>query len=208
MYFKLVLEVFGGLALFIFGINRLSSSLQKITSNRLKSIINIVAKKSWSAVLVGLFTTMLLQSSSATSVMTVGFVNAGLMTLRQAIGIVMGANIGTTITAQIVSFKIDILSFPLIIIGFLMYFIAKRRRIKNIGMTILGLGILFLGMTIMKDALGPLRENESFKTFLLIFSKNPFYGILAGLGLTALLQSSSATIGLLIALASQGLLPI
>ena len=136
MYITLILEVLGGLALFIFGINRLSSSLQKITSNRLKSVINIVAKRSWSAVLVGLFTTMLIQSSSATSVMTVGFVNAGLMTLRQAIGIVMGANIGTTITAQIVSFKIDILAFPLIIAGFLIHFIAKRRRIKNIGMTV------------------------------------------------------------------------
>ncbi len=208
MYFKLVLEVLGGLALFIFGINRLSSSLQKITSNRLKSVINIVTKRSWSTVLVGMFTTMLLQSSSATSVMTVGFVNAGLMTLRQAIGIVMGANIGTTITAQIVSFKIDILAFPLIIIGFLIHFIAKRRRLKNIGMTIIGLGILFLGMTIMKGALSPLQDNESFKTFLLLFSKNPFYGILAGLGLTVLLQSSSATIGLLIALGSAGLLPI
>lgn len=208
MYYKLVLEVLGGLALFIFGINRLSNSLQKITSNKLKSVINIVTKKSWATVLVGVFTTMLIQSSSATSVMTVGFVNAGLMTLRQAIGIVMGANIGTTITAQIVSFKIDILSYPLIIIGFLLYFIAKRRRIKNIGMTIIGLGLLFLGMTIMKGALGPLRENEGFKTFLLIFSKNPFYGILAGLGLTVLLQSSSATIGLLIALGSQGLMPI
>ena len=208
MYFKLVLEVLGGLALFIFGINRLSNSLQKITSNKLKSVINIVTKKSWATVLVGVFTTMLIQSSSATSVMTVGFVNAGLITLRQAIGIVMGANIGTTITAQIVSFKIDMLSYPIIIIGFLLYFIAKRRRIKNIGMTIIGLGLLFLGMTIMKGALGPLRENESFKTFLLIFSKNPFYGIIAGLGLTIMLQSSSATIGLLIALGSQGLLPI
>ncbi len=208
MYFKLVLEVLGGLALFIFGINRLSSSLQKITSNRLKSVINIVTKRSWSTVLVGMFTTMLLQSSSATSVMTVGFVNAGLITLRQAIGIVMGANIGTTITAQIVSFKIDILAFPIIIIGFLIHFIAKRRRLKNIGMTIIGLGILFLGMTIMKGALSPLQDNESFKTFLLLFSKNPFYGILAGLGLTVLLQSSSATIGLLIALGSAGLLPI
>jgi len=208
MYYSLVLEVLGGLALFIFGINRLSNSLQKITSNKLKSVINFVTKKSWATVLVGVFTTMLIQSSSATSVMTVGFVNAGLITLRQAIGIVMGANIGTTITAQIVSFKIDILSYPIIIIGFLMYFIAKRRRIKNIGMTIIGLGLLFLGMTIMKGALGPLRENESFKTFLLVFSKNPFYGILAGLGLTVLLQSSSATIGLLIALGSQGLMPI
>lgn len=208
MYYKLIIEVLGGLALFIFGINRVSNSLQKITSNKLKTVINVLARRSWSTVLIGLFTTMLIQSSSATSVMTVGFVNAGLLTLRQAIGIIMGANIGTTITAQIVSFKIDILSFPLLIIGFLIYFISKRRRIKNIGMTIIGLGLLFLGMTIMKDSLAPLRENENFKEFLMVFSTNPFLGILAGLGLTALLQSSSATIGLLIALGSQGLIPI
>ncbi|GAG66081.1 unnamed protein product, partial [marine sediment metagenome] len=120
----------------------------------------------------------------------------------------MGANIGTTVTAQIVAFKIDILAYPIIIIGFLMHFLSRRRRYKNIGMTIIGLGLLFLGMTVMKGALGPLKDNEIFKNFLLVFSRNPFYGILAGLGLTALLQSSSATIGLLIALASQGLLPI
>jgi phosphate:Na+ symporter len=143
MYFNLVIKVLGGLALFIFGIERLSSSLQKITSNKLKSILNTVTKKSWSSVLVGLFTTMIIQSSSATSVMTVGFVNAGLITLRQAIGIIMGANIGTTITAQIVSFNIDMLAFPIIIIGFLTYFFARRRRTKNIGMTILGLGFYF-----------------------------------------------------------------
>jgi len=208
MYFKLVIELLGGLALFIFGINRLSGSLKKITSNKLKTVINTLAKKSWSTVLVGLFTTMLIQSSSATSVMAVGFVNAGLLTLRQAIGIIMGANIGTTVTAQIVAFKIDILAYPIIIIGFLMHFLSRRRRYKNIGMTIIGLGLLFLGMTVMKGALGPLKDNEIFKNFLLVFSRNPFYGILAGLGLTALLQSSSATIGLLIALASQGLLPI
>jgi phosphate:Na+ symporter len=208
MYFKLVIELLGGLALFIFGINRLSGSLKKITSNKLKTVINTLTKKSWSTVLVGLFTTMLIQSSSATSVMAVGFVNAGLLTLRQAIGIIMGANIGTTVTAQIVAFKIDILAYPIIIIGFLMHFLSRRRRYKNIGMTIIGLGLLFLGMTVMKGALGPLKDNEIFKNFLLVFSRNPFYGILAGLGLTALLQSSSATIGLLIALASQGLLPI
>lgn len=208
MYFELVIKLLGGLALFIFGINRLSDSLQKITSNKLKTVINTLTKKSWSTVLVGLFTTMLIQSSSATSVMTVGFVNAGLLTLRQALGIIMGANIGTTVTAQIVSFKIDILAYPIIIIGFLMHFLSRRRRYKNIGMTIIGLGLLFLGMTVMKEALGPLKDNEIFKNFLLNFSRNPFYGILAGLCLTALLQSSSATIGLLIALASQGLMPI
>ncbi|MBL7123836.1 MAG: Na/Pi cotransporter family protein, partial [Actinobacteria bacterium] len=208
MYFKLVIEVIGGLALFIFGITRLSDSLQKITSNKLKTAINTLTKKSWSTVLVGLFTTSIIQSSSATSVMTVGFVNAGLLTLRQAIGIIMGANIGTTVTAQIISFKIDMLAYPLIIIGFLMHFLSRRRRYKNIGMTIIGLGLIFLGMAVMKGALEPLRDNEIFKNFLLNFSRNPFYGILAGLVLTTLLQSSSATIGLLIALASQGLIPI
>jgi len=208
MYFKIIIELLGGLALFIFGINRLSTSLRRIASNKIKSIINILTKRSWSTLLVGVFTTMLIQSSSATSVMTVGFVNAGLITLRQAIGIVMGANIGTTVTAQIVSFKIDMLSYPIIIIGFLFYFIGKRKRYKNTGMALIGLGILFLGMTVMKEALAPLRDNEIFKTFLLNFSRNPFLGILAGLLLTTLLQSSSATIGLLIALASQGLLPI
>jgi len=208
MYIRIVIEVLAGLSLFIFGINRLSASLQKITSNKLKTVINILAKKSWSTLLVGLFTTVIIQSSSATSVMTVGFVNAGLLTLRQAIGIIMGANIGTTITAQIISFKIDMLSLPIIIIGFCFYFFGRKKRYKNIGMAIIGLGLLFLGMSIMKDALSPLKTNEAFKNFLLIFSRNPFLGLIAGIGLTTLLQSSSATIGLLIALASQGLMPI
>ena len=209
MYYKLVIQVIGGLALFIFGMTTLSNSLQKVASNSLKSIINILQKKPWASVLVGLVTTMVIQSSSATSVMTIGFVNAGLMTLKAAIGIIMGANIGTTITAQIVSFNIiDILSYPLIIIGFILFFVSKRRRYKNIGMALLGLGLLFLGMSVMKLALEPLKNNVAFKNFLLTFSKNPFLGLLVGLVLTSILQSSSATIGLLIALAAQGLMPI
>lgn len=209
MYFKLVIQVLGGLALFIFGMTTLSNSLQKVTSNSIKSIINILQKRPWASALVGLVTTVVIQSSSATSVMTIGFVNAGLMTLKTSIGIIMGANIGTTITAQVVSFNIiDILSYPLIIIGFLLFFISKRRRYKNIGMALLGLGLLFLGMNLMKLALEPLRDNIAFKNFLLTFSKNPFLGLLVGLILTSTLQSSSATIGLLIALATQGLMPI
>lgn len=209
MYFKLILQVLGGLILFIFGMTTLSDSLQRVTSNSIKSIISILQKKPWASVLVGLATTMIIQSSSATSVMTVGFVNAGLMTLKTAIGIIMGANIGTTITAQIISFNIvDLLSYPLIIIGFILFFTSKRRRYKNIGMAIIGLGILFLGMNLMKQSLEPLKSNPGFKNFLLVFSKNPFLGILAGLIITSILQSSSATIGLLIALAAQGLMPI
>ncbi|MDD5622744.1 MAG: Na/Pi cotransporter family protein [Actinomycetota bacterium] len=209
MYFKLVIQVLGGLALFIFGMTTLSNSLQKVTSNSLKSIINILQKRPWASALVGLVTTMVIQSSSATSVMTIGFVNAGLISLKTSIGIIMGANIGTTITAQIVSFNIiDILSYPLIIVGFLLFFISKRRRYKNIGMALLGLGLLFLGMNIMKLSLEPLKNNIAFKNFLITFSKNPFLGLFVGLVLTSTLQSSSATIGLLIALATQGLMPI
>ena len=205
--FKLVVEVLGGLAVFIFGIGRLSESLQRLTSNTLKKIINFLAKRSWAAVLMGLTITSIIQSSSATTVMTVGFVNAGLVTLRQAIGIIMGANIGTTVTAQIVSFKVESIAYPIIIIGTLMYFLGRKKRIKNTGMAILGLGLIFLGMIVMKNSLEPLKNSETFKYFLLYFSKNPFAGILVGVIITGILQSSSATIGLLIALASQGLIP-
>ena len=205
--FKLVVEVLGGLAVFIFGIGRLSESLQRLTSNTLKKIINFLAKRSWAAVLMGLTITSIIQSSSATTVMTVGFVNAGLVTLRQAIGIIMGANIGTTVTAQIVSFKVETIAYPIIIIGTLMYFFGRKKRIKNTGMAILGLGLIFLGMIVMKNSLEPLKNSETFKYFLLYFSKNPFAGILVGVIITGILQSSSATIGLLIALASQGLIP-
>lgn len=205
--FKLIVEVLGGLAVFIFGIARLSESLQRLATNTLKKIIDFLAKRSWAAVLMGLILTSIIQSSSATTVMTVGFVNAGLVTLRQAIGIIMGANIGTTVTAQIVSFKVETIAYPIIIIGTLMFFIGRKKRIKNIGMAILGLGLIFLGMIVMKNSLEPLKENETFKYFLLYFSKNPIAGILVGIVITSILQSSSATIGLLIALAHQGLIP-
>lgn len=205
--FKLVVEVLGGLAVFIFGIGRLSESLQRLTSNTLKKVINFLAKRSWAAVLMGLIITSIIQSSSATTVMTVGFVNAGLVTLRQAIGIIMGSNIGTTITAQIVSFNVEVIAYPIIIIGTLMHFIGRKKRIKNAGMAILGLGLIFLGMIVMKNSLEPLKDNETFKYFLLYFSKNPFAGILVGAVMTGILQSSSATIGLMIAFASQGLIP-
>jgi len=187
---------------------RLSSSLQKVTSNRLKSVINIISKRPWTGVFAGLAITAIIQSSSATSAMMVGFVNAGLMSLRQAIGIIIGANIGTTVTAQIVSLKVSMLSYPLIIVGFLVFFLAKRTSLKNIGMAVLGLGLLFLGMTTMTDAFSPLKESQNFKNVMLTFGKNPFLGLALGMVTTAILQSSSATIGVLIAMAAQGLIGI
>jgi len=207
-YLKTALQVLGGLALFIFGLERLSSSLQKLASNKLKAVINIISKNPWAGVLAGVGITAIIQSSSATSVMSVGFVNAGLMTLRQAIGIIMGANLGTTVTAQIISLKVSMITFPLIIAGFLTFFIGKRRVIKNTGIAIIGIGILFLGMNIMTDAFVPLKDSDTFKNLLLTFGKNPFLGLLIGVVTTSIVQSSSATIGLLIAMASQGLIGI
>jgi len=207
-YFTLSLKLLGGLIIFLFGMERLSSSLQKVTSNRLKSVINIISKRPWTGVFAGLAITAIIQSSSATSAMMVGFVNAGLMSLRQAIGIIIGANIGTTVTAQIVSLKVSMLSYPLIIVGFLVFFLAKRTSLKNIGMAVLGLGLLFLGMTTMTDAFSPLKESQNFKNVMLTFGKNPFLGLALGMVTTAILQSSSATIGVLIAMAAQGLIGI
>lgn len=207
-YVTLSLKLLGGLIIFLFGMERLSSSLQKITSNRLKTVINTIAKRPWTGVFAGIAITAVIQSSSATSAMMVGFVNAGLMNLRQAIGIIMGANIGTTVTAQIVSLKVSMLSYPLIIIGFLIFFLAKRGSLKNIGMAVLGLGLLFLGMTTMTDAFAPLKESQNFKNIMLMFGKNPFLGLALGMVTTGILQSSSATIGVLIAMAAQGLISI
>jgi phosphate:Na+ symporter len=207
VYFNIILQVLGGLALFILGIDRLSSSLQKLTSNKLKSIINFLAKKPWSAAIIGVVGTVMIQSSSALSVMTVGFVNAGLVTLRQAIGIIMGANIGTTLTAQIVSFNLDMAAFPIVIIGCLFYFISRKKRLKNIGMMLIGLGLVLFGMLVMKNSLAPLKENDTFRNTLIYFSKKPLMGVLVGAITTGILQSSAGTIGMLIALATQGLLP-
>ena len=149
----------------------------------------------------------MIQSSSALSVMTVGFVNAGLITLRQAIGIIMGANIGTTLTAQIVSFNLDVIAFPIIIIGCILYFAIRKKRIKNIGMMLIGLALILFGMLVMKTSLEPLKNNENFKNILIYFSKNPLMGILVGFMTTGILQSSAGTISVLIALGAQGLLP-
>jgi phosphate:Na+ symporter len=160
------------------------------------------------AVIVGTVVTGVIQSSSATTVMVVGFVNAGIMKLTQAVGVIMGANIGTTITGQIISMSIDQIAPISIGIGMILWMTSKKDSQKNLAEIMIGLGILFLGMEFLKDALKPLRELEAFNTMMGTLGHNPILGVLIGFGLTFVVQSSSASIGMLIALASQGILPL
>ena len=201
-----IFGIIGGLGLFLFGMKLLSEGLQKIAGYKLRQILKILTDKPIVGIFVGALVTAIIQSSSATTVMVVGFVNAGLMLLRQAIGVILGAHIGTTITAQIIAFKIDQYALPAIGLGFLLWVIAKRKNVKFSGQAILGFGILFLGLAIMKDVLGPLGESQNIRDILTSFSNNPLLGILGGMLVTAMVQSSSATIGLIMALAFAGLI--
>lgn len=197
----------GGLGLFLFGMTYMGTALQKSAGSKMKNILAALTKNRMIGVIVGALVTMVIQSSSATTVMTVGFVNAGLMNLTQAIGIIMGANIGTTVTAQLVAFNLTDIA-PLVLgIGVAFWFGSKKKRVKEVAGIFIGFGMLFLGMAMMKDAITPLKELEAFKTAITSFS-NPVVGILTGFAITAILQSSSATTGLLIAVAGSGLMTI
>lgn len=208
----IVFGLIGGLGMFLLGMQIMSEGLQKAAGKRLRRILEIMTSKAILGVLAGAGVTAIIQSSSATTVMTVGFVNAGLMTLRQAIGVIMGANIGTTITAQLLAqtmaFDLGELALPAIGVGFAMSFMAKNKKIKYAGQVLLGFGLLFYGMDTMKEAVRPLRGNPDFINIMATLGQNPFLGILAGIVMTAMVQSSSATIAILISLASAGLLDI
>jgi Na/Pi-cotransporter II-like protein len=204
---SIFISVLGGLGLFLYGMNLMGAGLQKSCGEKLKGIIAAVTKNKVYAVLVGIFVTMIIQSSSATTIMTIGFVNAGFMTLAQSVGIIIGANVGTTITAQIIAFDISKYAPLVIAIGVFMWMKAKSDRKKDIAEILIGFGILFLGMSIMTNGLAPLAQEEWFKN-ILVKLNNPFIGVLAGLLLTTVLQSSSASIGLLEALGMQGAINI
>ncbi len=213
----MALEMLGGLAIFVLGMKWMSGGLRMMADHRLKSILQALTKNRFLAVAVGAGLTALVQSSSATTVMTVGFVNAGLLTLTQAIGVVFGANIGTTITAQIIAFRLGALAFPAIAVGMVTSALGKRQGVKSLGDAILGFGLLFLGMTVMSSTLGPLRYSPEFQSIFQWFDSTPVDGVMpAGAVLmciaigaiaTCLLQSSTATVGIVLALASQGLIP-
>ena len=204
----LVLNLLGGISLLIYGIHLMGEGLQKAAGERMRYILGRLTGKPVWGVLVGAGVTSLIQSSSATTVMVVGFVNARLMTLTQAIGVIFGANIGTTITGQLIAFKLTDYALLILAVGFFMYFFAKRKLVKNIGQFTLGFGILFLGLNLMKDGVGFLRDHPAISATFENFANKPLLGLAAGLIMTSILQSSSATIGIVIAMVSSGLLSI
>ncbi len=204
----IAIGIMGGLGLFLYGMNLMGDGLQKSAGSKLKRIIELLTSKVIMGVLVGMIVTMVIQSSSATTVMVVGFVNAGIMSLTQAIGVIMGANIGTTITAQLVSLDVDFLAPVALGIGIVIYMFSNKQKYKHIAEILIGFGILFTGMDFMKEAVKPLSEYQGFTDMLLSFGHHPILGVLMGFAITAIVQSSSASMGMLIALASQGLIPI
>ncbi|HBF0402584.1 TPA: Na/Pi cotransporter family protein [Clostridioides difficile] len=205
---NIVISLIGGLGLFLYGMSLMGEGLQKSAGDKLKKIIELLTSNVVMGVLVGTVVTGIIQSSSATTVMVVGFVNAGIMNLSQAIGVIMGANIGTTVTAQLVSFNFEGIAPIALGIGILFYLFTSNQKTKHLSEILIGFGILFTGMEFMKDAVAPLAEYKAFTDALLYFSKNPVLGILAGFAITGIVQSSSASMGMLIALASQGILPL
>lgn len=194
----------GGLGMFVYGMNIMSSSLQRIAGTRLKAIVSTLTRNPIAGMLTGLGVTALIQSSSATTVMTVGFVNAGIMSLKQAIGIILGANIGTTVTAQLIAFKLTDLAWPILALGSALIMFSKSRKNRSWGETMLGFALLFLGMKFMGDSLKAYRDHEAFKQIFIYLSQNRLMGVFAGLIVTLVVQSSSATVGLTMSLMGTG----
>ena len=205
---EIVIGIMGGLGLFLYGMNLMGEALEKAAGSKLKKIIELLTSNIFMGVIVGTIVTAIIQSSSATTVMVVGFVNAGIMTLPQAVGVIMGANIGTTVTAQLVSIDINGLAPIALGIGIILYLFTNKPKTKHIAEVLIGFGILFTGMDFMKEAVQPLSEYEGFTNALLTFGKYPILGLLLGFGITAIIQSSSASMGMLVVLASQGLIPL
>ncbi|MCC8136925.1 MAG: Na/Pi cotransporter family protein [Clostridiales bacterium] len=200
---EIIFGLFGGLAIFIFGMNLMSECLQKAAGERMKQILGLLTKNRLLGVLAGALVTAVLQSSSATTVMAIGFVSAGLMTLPQAISIIFGANIGTTITAQIIAFKITDYIYVFIFVGFIISFVCKKERIKNIGLTLFAFGLLFLGIETMGSVMKPLASSPVFTSMIEQVAHIPVLGVLVGTLMTLVVQSSSATIAVLQNFASQ-----
>ncbi len=205
-----IIQTLGGLGLFILGMKMMTDGLQMFAGDRIKKILSAVSSNRVIGCATGTGITALIQSSSATTVMLISFVSAGLMNLQQAVSVILGANIGTTATAQIIAFKLTVLALPAIAIGVPLKFFSKRRRYRYIGEIILGFGLLFYGMTVMSDGLDPLKNNPIFVDFFTRFSGDSMGGrilcIATGCIVTMIIQSSSATVGLTMALATQGLL--
>lgn len=205
---KMIFEFIGGLGIFLFGIKYMGDGLQKSAGDKLRDILDRYTTNPFMGVLAGILVTVLLQTSSGTTVITVGLVSAGFMNLRQAIGVIMGANIGTTITAFIIGIKITDYALPIIALGALLLFFFKSKRIHHLGQIVFGFGALFLGLQMMGDGMKPLRAFEAFHDLTVSMSSNPILGVVIGTVFTVIVQSSSATIGILQGLYGEGLVTL
>ena len=193
-WWQMGIKLFGGLALFLFGMEQMADSLKAVAGEKMKTILAKLTTNRFTGAITGALVTAVIQSSSVTTVLVVGFISAGLMSMAQSIGVIMGANIGTTITAQIVAFKVTKYALLMIAMGFSMLFFSKQNKIKHYGGMIMGLGLVFFGMSVMSDAMHPLRSYQPFLD-LMVEMSNPLLAILIAAGFTALVQSSSAKIG-------------
>ncbi|MCH9646678.1 MAG: Na/Pi cotransporter family protein [Deltaproteobacteria bacterium] len=203
----LVMGLLGGLALFLFGMDQMAESLKAVAGDRLRTVLGKLTTNRLTGAMTGALVTAVIQSSSVTTVLVVGFITAGLMSMSQSVGIIMGANIGTTITAQIIAFKITKYALAIIAVGFGTLFFSRQQATRYRGAGLMGLGLVFFGMGVMSEAMAPLRTYEPFLDWM-IRMENPLVGILAGAAFTALVQSSSATTGIVIVMASQGLITL
>ncbi|MEA2014686.1 MAG: Na/Pi cotransporter family protein [Thermodesulfobacteriota bacterium] len=208
MDFKIISVIIGGLGLFLFGMYLLSDSLKKLSLGLLKTMLEKVTAGRFRAASMGAFVTAAIQSSSATSVIVIGFLNAGFMPLAAAVAIMIGANVGTTITAQLIAFKLTAIAPLFVFAGTVIFLAARKDKHKNKGRALLGFGLLFMGLAMMSSAVKPLADDEAIKNIFISFSTSPFLGILTGMIVTAMLQSSSTTTGMIIAFASAGLLDL
>ncbi len=204
---KMTIQLFGGLALFLYGMEQMAGALKAVAGERMKVILAKLTTNRFMGAITGAFVTAVIQSSSVTTVLVVGFISAGLMSMSQSIGVIMGANIGTTITAQIVAFKITKYAMLMIAIGFGALFFSKKEQLRHYGAMLMGLGLIFFGMGIMSDAMAPLRSYQPFLD-LMVKMENPYIGILVAALFTGLVQSSSATTGIVIVMASQGFITL
>ncbi|MFC1767086.1 Na/Pi cotransporter family protein [Candidatus Margulisiibacteriota bacterium] len=203
---SVIFGIIGGLGMFIIGMKFMSDGLQNYAGGRLRKILQALTSNPAKGIIAGLTVTAVIQSSSTTTVMLVGFVNAGLMNLQQAISVILGTAVGTTITGQLIAFQIHKYALPAIGIGTPLYLFAKGKKWKTAGQVLLGFGLLFYGMSIMKGTFSFLKESEAIQNYFVLFSKNPFLGLLAGTLITLVVQSSSATVGITMALAGAGLI--
>ncbi|HZK25048.1 MAG TPA: Na/Pi cotransporter family protein [Oscillospiraceae bacterium] len=208
MVVNIVLQLIGGLGLFLYGMQLMASGMQKAAGDRMRKILELLTAKPIIAVFTGIVATVLVQSSSTTTVMIVGFVNAGLMTLYQAVGIILGANIGTTVTAQMLAFDVNALIYPAIGLGSILNFFGRRRTYRYFGQAALGFGVLFLGMSTMSAAMEPARELPFFINMIAAFGVKPLLGVLIGALFTGLIQASGATLALVIAMTLQEIITL